>query len=620
MSWGGYGLRLGPAPARSPTPDPLSAPLFAAVPTRALALGDGQILLTERDTGRSRIVTIEVAQALELCAAFAPMDLHVQRVCANLPSLQGHEAAVRGVLEDLARQGALISAERWLDILKTAESPAPPPFRTVIVRTCERAPQLAALFDTLGDHERRWRSGLRYLLVDRSRSAETVQRNRATLQAFSAATGCRSVHMDRERQQVWLHALCRALPEHAESLHALLGEGAATPGFHGDYGISLNWIQLLGAGERYAMLDDDHLLPLRWHPEFAPGLDLSDRPDPPQVLDALDRALDWGRECETDPFGAHSDVCGQSLARLLGQAPMRLDAAQLLTLAPAQLPAFRANSRVLASAHGHRGDACSLSLLWLLALPAGERPALLAEAQGYRESLRRPAVVHAARRYRCLRTHGLPPFMLDGSRLLPAVPPRGRGEDGVFSALLQALQGDSLQVELPVSVGHRRPAAPERPDLASTPTTPALAQVLIDQLHELAPRLLSDDPLLRLRAVCASLEEHAAATDAELAGYLQAHLRAQRASVLSGLRAVLHDRPAPPAHLAADLSRLIETNGRALLDGAPARYAEWPQDIDAPSGAALWRSYLQEFTAALPVWPLALKVARDRREHWLEAS
>jgi hypothetical protein len=86
------------------------------------------------------------------------------------------------------------------------------------------------------------------------------------------------------------------------------------------------------------------------------------------------------------------------------------------------------------------------------------------------------------------------------------------------------------------------------------------------------------------------------------------------------LRAVLHDRPAPPAHLAADLSRLIETNGRALLDGAPARYAEWPQDIDAPSGAALWRSYLQEFTAALPVWPLALKVARDRREHWLEAS
>lgn len=613
MSWGTYGLRLGP------TPSPSLAPLFAAAPTRALALGDEQVLLTERDTGRSRIVTVQVAQALDLCAAFAPMDLHVQRVCANLPGLQGHEAAVRGVLEDLARQGAFVSAERWLDALRAADAPAPPPFRTVIVRTCERAPELAALFDSLRAHELRWRSGLRYLLVDRSRSAETLQCNRATLEAFGAATGCHSVHFDRVRQQACLDELCRALPECAPGLHALLGDGAATPGFHGDYGISLNWIQLLGAGERYAMLDDDHLFPLRWHPELEQGLDLSDRPETPLVLDDLERALDWGRDGETDAFAAHAEVCGQSLAHLLQQPSMRLDAAALQGLAPAQLPAFQARARVLASVHGHRGDACSLSLLWLLAMPATQRPRLFEDPQRYRDCLHRPAVVHVARRYRWLRTHGLPPFMLDGSRLLPAVPPRGRGEDGVFSALLQALQSDSLQIELPMAVGHRRPGAPARPDLASTPTTPALAQVLIDQLHELTPRLLSNDPLLRLRAVCASLEEHAAAPDAQLAGYLEAHLRAKRSSVLAGLRTVLHDRPAPPPHLAADLTRLIETNGRALLDAAPARYAEWPQDIDAPAGAALWRSYLVEFAAALPVWPLALEVARDRRTHWLGA-
>ncbi|SDE00660.1 hypothetical protein [Aquimonas voraii] len=613
MSWGSYGLRLGP------TPSPSAAPLFAAVPTRALALGDGQILLSERDTGRSRIVTVQVAQALELCAAFAPMDLHVQRVCASVSGLQGHEVAVRGVLEDLARQGALVSAESWLDALQAADTPAPPPLRTVIVRTCERAPQLAALFATLREHELRWRSGLRYLLVDRSRDAETVQRNRDTLEAFSAATGCHSVHVDRTRQQAWLDELCRALPERASGLRVLLGEGAAAPGFHGDYGISLNWIQLLGAGQRYAMLDDDHLFPLRWHPASGQGLDLVDQPDPPQVLDDLDSALDWGSEGEIDPFAAHAEVCGQPLAHLLRQAPMRLDSAQLQGLAPAQLPAFKADARVLASVHGHRGDASSLSLIWLLALPAAARPALLADPQRYRECLRRPAVVQVARRYRCLRSHGLSPFMLDGSRLLPAVPPRGRGEDGVFSALLKALQSNSLQVELPMAVGHRRPAAPERSELASTPATPALAQVLTDQLHELSPRLRSEDPLARLRAVCASLEEHAAGSDAELAGHLQAHLRAQRARVVAGLRLALHDRPVAPAHLATDLASLIEANGRALLDGAPARFAEWPEGIDAQAGAALWRGYVQEFAAALPAWPLALEVARERREHWLGA-
>lgn len=613
MSWGSYGLRLGPVPSRPP------APLLAAVPVRSLALGDGQILLTERDSGRSRIVTVQVAQALDLCAAFAPLEVHMQRICASLPGLQGHEGTVRGVLEDLVRQGALIRAESWLEALQGVQAVEPAPFRTVIVRTCERAPQLAALFDTLRDHELRWRSGLRYLLVDRSRSAETVQRNRATLEGFTAATGCRSVHFDRACQQARLDELCRALPEQAVGLRTLLGEGAVTPGFHGDYGISLNWIQLLGAGERYAMLDDDHLFPLRWHPELGQGLDLADQPEPPLVLDDLDAALDWGREAETDAFAAHAEVCGQPLAHLLRQAPMRLDAAQLEELAPSQLPAFKPDARVLASVNGHRGDACSLSLLWLLAMPAAARPTWIANPQRYLECLQRPAVVQVARRYRCLRAHGLPPFMLDGSRLLPAVPPRGRGEDGVFSALLQAVHGESLQVELPLAVGHRRPAAPERPDLASTPATPALAQVLIDQLHELRPRLRSDDPLARMRAVCASLEEHAAATDAALAEHLQGHLRAQRARVITGLRLALHDRPAAPAHLATDLASLIETNGHALLHAAPARYAEWPDGIGAQAGATLWRGYVSEFAAALPAWPQALQLAHERREHWLGA-
>lgn len=612
MSWGGYGLQLGQTTLAG------HQPMYAAVANDAIALGGGHVLLRALGGAAASIVTLQVSQALELCRAFAPMDLHVQRVCRQVPGLQGQESAVRAVLDDMARSGLLTRAEEWLEGLCVAPDEALAPFRTVIIRTCERPQTLAALLDSLREQALRWRSEHRYLLVDMSRDPDTVRSNRRALDAFGAAARCQTVHIDRSAQRRHLDQLCRAAPQHADGLVHLLGDCGSEIGYHGDYGVSLNWMNLLGAGERYALLDDDHLFPLRWHSEGAAGIDLMDQPEPARLFVDLEQALASGREPETDPLAAHADLCGASLGQVLRKAALRPRISQLQGLVPADVSPQAARSRVLSSVQGHRGDSYSMSLLWLMALPASARDPRLADPEAYRHALHRPALAQVAHRYRMLGSCGLTPFMVDGSQLMPAVPPRGRGEDAVFCALLRAVHRDSLQIELPMSIGHHRQGIPDRGGFPDEPATPALALVLSEQLRHASRTLHGADPRLRLSALCSGFEEQAAQSPTEAAAYLAAFLQGHRARVMEGLRHALDD--APPPHWAADLRRLIEANGRALLQSAPARFAEWPAGVDATQGAALWLSYLSRFASALRAWPEAISLARDYNTQWLGAS
>lgn len=613
MSWGSYGLDLG---LRRSAAD---EPLYAAAPLSVHPLGSGQFVVREREGRRTAVLAADVLQALQVCQAFAPIERHVQNVCARLPALRGQESTVRGVLQDLAQRGLLLRADAWLDELRAAPAGSEAPFRTLIIRTCERPRALAALLDSLRANELRWRSGHRYVLVDMSRDPQAVALNREALTAFAAATGCVVAHIDRVRQRRHLQELVEAMPEHAEGLAYLLGDCGVELGYHGDYGVSLNWMHLLGAGERYALLDDDHLFPLRWHPHWKPGLQLLDQADTPTFFAGVDEALMSGREPDADPLAVHAKICGATLSQLLGASPTRVDAAALEDVSPSALPRLVPQGRVLASTHGHRGDTCAMGLLWMLTLPAGARPQAFADPAAYAAAMRRPAVAQLSSRFRRLDSCGITPFMIDGSRLMPAVPPRGRGEDGVFCAQLGCVHREGMLVELPLGIGHRRPAPPDRSGYTHSPITPALAHVLAEQLRQTARGLAGADPTLRLRATAALLQSMASVSDAEASEFLKSSLIELRAGSIHGLRHALQDAPAAPPHWAQDLTTLIEANGRALLDDAPARFAEWPADTDAQTGAGIWKAYLSRYASGLHGWPDAIGIARERAPAWIES-
>lgn len=608
----GYTINLG-AP-RAP-----QGPLFASVAATANALGNTEAVMRENDSGRTAIMTLQVLEAMDLCREFQPMEQHVQTVCRSLKGLQGQEAAVRNVLQNLVSRGLLVEAEAWLARLCERGSESPAPFRTVIIRTADRAASVRALLDSLQAYEAQWRPGHRYLLVDLSKDRSARTDNAAALQAFSAASGCRSLHFDRAQMAQRLRELQQALPEQAEAMAYLLDAERHSTGYHGAYGVGMNWASLLAAGERCALLDDDYLLPIRLHPDWQRGLKFGPQPAIDGLFASVDQALAQGVDCEQDPIALHAELCGHSLATLLGQRPLlTLGAQDLRGLAPSRLPQLRADARVIATSQGHRGDTGGMGLNWLLMQPPVVLEARLSDRDFYLGQVQRPALWSGGAHFQLVEHRSFASFMLDGARLLPPAPPVGRGEDALFSACLEALHPQALQMELPLAIGHRRPDVLDRRDVFSKPSTPAIAQLLVSQVRAWAPDMRGAGVRQRLNLLAAQLADLASMETRDARAYMDAYLLDHRANLIAGMQNALLQAPKPPVHWAADVRSQVEANGRALTSGDAPRFAEWPETLDIEQSASLFRGYLQPFAAALPAWADAFEWAKQQAPRWIE--
>lgn len=594
-------------------------PLFASVAATANTLGNTEAVMRETDTGRTAIMTLQVLEAMDLCREFQTLDQHVRTVCGSLQGLQGQETAVRNVLHNLASRGLLIEADAWLSRLREHRSEAPAPFRTVIIRTADRPQCVRALLESLRAYEARWRPGHRYLLVDQSEDRAAHAENAAALEDFSASSGCRSLHFDRTQMARRLRELQQALPAQTEALAYLLDAERHRIGYHGAYGVATNWASLLTAGERCVLLDDDYLLPIRLHPDWQRGLKFGPQPVIDGVFAGVDQALAQGLDCEHDPLDLHAELCGHSLAALLGQRPLlALNASNLRGLAPSRLPQLRADARVIATSQGRRGDAAGISLNWLLMQPPVVLEARLSDRDIYQGQVQRPAVWSGGAHFQLVEHRSFPSFMLDGSRLLPPAPPMGRGEDALFSACLETLHPQALQMELPLAIGHRGLNALERGDVFNQPSTPSFAEMVVSQVRAWAPDMRGVGVRQRLNLLAAQLADLAAMDARSANAYMDAYLLDHRAGLIAAMQGLLLEMPKGPGHWAADVRSQIEANGLALTAGDPPRFAEWPGRVDAEQSATLFRDYLQPLSAALPAWMEAFEWAREQAPRWIE--
>ncbi len=610
----GYTINLGTQ--RAP-----QGPLFASVAATANALGNTEAVIRESDNGRTAIMTLQVLEAMDLCREFQPLEQHVQAVCRGLQGLQGQETAVRSVLHNLASRGLLIEADAWLASLRQSDGEDPAPFRTVIIRTADRPQCVRALLDSLRAYEAQWRPGHRYLLVDLSKDSGARAENAAALESFSSDSGCRSLHFDRAQMAERLRALQQAMPSQGAALAYLLDAERYSTGYHGAYGVGLNWASLLGAGERCVLLDDDHLLPIRLHPDWQRGLKFGPQPALDGLFADIDQALAQGLDCEQDPLGLHAELCGHSLATLLSQRPLlALSANDLRGLAPSRLPLLRAESRVIATSHGHRGDSLSMGLNWLLMQPPVVLEARLSDPDFYLGQVQRPAMWGGGAHFQLVGQRSFAGFMLDGARLLPPAPPVGRGEDALFSACLEALHPRALQMELPLAIGHRRPNVPERRDAFRQPSTPSFAQMIAAQVRSWAPEMLGSGAGQRLNLLAAQLADLAAMEVRDAHAYMDAYLLDHRANLISAMQGMLLESPKGPMHWANDVRSQVEANGRALTAGDPPRFAEWPDNTNIEQSAALFRDYVHPLSLALPAWADAFEWARQHAPRWIEGS
>ena len=93
-------------PAATLSDDP--ATLYAAAEGRMAPLGAEEAVFFHAATGRSQVMTRDVAQAFGLCQPFLTLDAHVARIVQSLPALKGQDGAVRKVLGDTAADARYI--------------------------------------------------------------------------------------------------------------------------------------------------------------------------------------------------------------------------------------------------------------------------------------------------------------------------------------------------------------------------------------------------------------------------------------------------------------------------------------------------------------------------------
>jgi hypothetical protein len=582
-----------------------SAPLLASLAGSAHALGADQYLFRLAGSGATHLVSGAALQTLDTCRAFASIDAQAARVAQTVASTRGSTVAARELIDQLHRLGLIVDAEAWLARIGTALLPAPlAPAGPVFIRACDRPSQLDALLATLADNERAHGARHRYVVLDDSRDAANVARHAASLAAFAQSSRVGVTHVDPAGWQRRVGRLAAALPHAARGIRFLLsGDAPDAPRFGGGKGYAL--AALLGAGTRYALLDDDFLLPMRRLDWQVPRLDIIGRVDAPaRFFDRVEDALAAGEVIDGDPFTAQLAWCGAPLAYVWQATPeFKPKAATLLGVAPAESRWLAEDSRVIATCNGHRGSSGSANNDWLLLLPPEDRASLLRDEARYRMQLAGGSVWSGASSLRVLAQGHFTPFLVDGGSLVPPTMPGGRGEDLLFGMLCRAMAPTRVVLATPYTIGHRQEQARDRTLALREPETPGLNHFLNDWLGSRIDDIRAATPAARLQTVAAMLRDLAEASPSARLDMLGEYLAFRRADLVAQLSDVLGQASDAPAYWRADVATRIDVNRDALRAITPPRLAGWEDTSDMAAIAARFAAETGGFAEALSHWP-----------------
>ncbi|MEZ5465500.1 MAG: hypothetical protein R3F22_09825 [Lysobacteraceae bacterium] len=595
-------------------------PVLASVDGRVSSLGGEEVVFLDTATNDTHVMTRQVLEAMDACREFRPLDQHVANVAGRVDGMRGKETAVRQVLLSLEKRGLLVSDVDFLASFRNqpeSEASADAP-STVFIRACDRPEQLQRLCATLGANEQAHSAGHRYVVVDDSTDAAASKSHAAMLDALATETGVRTAHIEQKGWRRVSDALAKELPEHRDSVHWLLQrpeQQHATPGG----GIGRNLISLLSAGSKYALLDDDFQLPLRRHPAFKPGLDVRGMDWGMHTYASRDEALSGGEALARDPLDFGLAFCGQPVGRL-GEvdAECALDVAALRGLSPSRTPMLKGDAFVASTINGHRGDPGSGRLTWLFLLDEAARAEFTGSRERYLDTLSQPGVWYGARRFLVSDTANFTAFGIDGTRMMPCTVPHQRGEDALFGSLVRLMYPNSVALNLPYAIGHRQEGRRDRGDWLDDPESPGMAICLADLARNLGTELVADSPAQRLAGMAARLRDLSDADDSGLGRYINEFLAYRRSLLIDTLQRVMANAKSPPVYWAADVRRMVEANGKALIERPPIRFTGCPRDWDDARTLRWFREESLALANALDAWPAMWEVARVKRENWLE--
>ncbi|HRQ64841.1 MAG TPA: hypothetical protein PKZ76_08260 [Xanthomonadaceae bacterium] len=578
--------------------------LYASIDGRASPLANQEVVFYDPARDQTHAMTAQVLQALDLCRPFRTLDRHIATLSSALTGLSGQEDAIRRVLEGLVARGLLISDESWLDQLGRSGQHEPTEFAGMFIRAGGAPQRLKGLLDSLLAYEQAFAPGHRYVLIDDGDDAHASE-HRALLAAFGRAAEVRTHHVGRDVRARLAAALEGMSPgSAAHDLLACRRGGGVAPG------AVRNLVSLLTAGRRYLLLDEDMRLPFHRHAEPPRGLDVAARtPVDVVLLPGLDEALADGQPLDDDPLQIHLRLCGASLGDLINRAPgFELRRENLVELEPSRLPYLKAGCRVLATAVGVRGTAAPGPWLFQLDGTAGET--FRADRERYLRLVEQPA-------WRCvptrmqLRVAGeLDALMVDNSTPTPCAPAHGAHAERLYASLWRAMSPSAVSAHVPATLATAATRAD--PGWLKRPLSPDSHAYLADLVAHTSSEVRASDPWARMGAIAERLRDLAGASDRALRIELREYHAFARSSLIQSMQhAFERAAQTAPVHWQADLRLVIESNGRALIDGGEPRLADAGE---ADSAEHALRRALNAQAAAMDAWPALWQSARDSAE------
>jgi hypothetical protein len=610
-----YQFNYGAQPAQ-PVPlriDP-SAPLFASEDGMVASLSSHECIFVAKRTGEPHVMTFQVLQALDQCREFRTLDEHIARIQSTISGLTGKRDEIKRVLDSLAQRELLVSDQQFFERVRSAPA-TPPKMRAVFIRACDRPAQIEQLLRSLTDYERRFRAGRHYIVLDDSVLPAHVDEQRDLLREFARTTGCKASYIGQAERTRLVEKLSRARPQGKDVIARLLTREAHSrvQRFGGGRGINLSL--LLGAGARFALLDDDLRLPLK-RPDYArPGLDAN--PGAIQVArfyPSMEEALRDGNEIEQDPFELHLEVCGQPLGAL-AQYPLERSALRGMNMQ--RLDLLSNGSHAVTTHHGTYGSSRTEVATWLYSLDDESRARFWQDRASYLRNIEAQFVWQGVAQARALEVAGFTPFMLDNSRLLPCTNPVGRGEDSLASALTRYCHPDAVAFEMPEAIGHAQETARKRSDKTQSADVPRVNHFLRDYVQRQFGLFKAADTAQRLGLLANVLRDLAGASSDDRIAHLREYLGYVRANTIDRLQHQLEAATSAPIYWQADVRSIVQANAKVLLSNASPRLGDWSEDLDDPGCAAALAEELTDMADALEHWPGLWQHAAEQGEKLL---
>lgn len=549
---------------------------YRAAPFHAVRGRQGNRVVTSVASGERRMMADGVFALLDQMRGFRTLAEHAERLA------RGQAGDVRKALEDLKRQGLLMSEEEFFRASVPRDADACAPISTIGIPTSGRAELVDRCVESCVAHARKYGREVRFVIAgpDRSRAEELV-----------AAMGLAGV-------------------DRAVARFALLGEAEGLPrGLARTTGANRNMLLLECAGQAFLSLDDDTVCSMVRSPSVREGLTIHSTGNPLDMW--FGPELPSCEPAEVDLLAEAGRPLGPAI-RTLG----RLSATEFDHSTMEKLCGGHARSRVVQV--GLAGDAATDSSEMWLTTAGGARERLVETEPVYRAAMGSRRILAAAPCETVSSSRQLMSYCvaLDHRELLPPFPPLARDQDGVFGVWERLVEPDSFTVHVPFAIAHepmeaRAFAAGElRPRMGI-----GLNEVLYMMCEDAQPSPGRRTAAALMLWLGGMMEDAGSLSPGDFKVFLrERRMRSlsRRIAVLEGALKMFGSRP---TWWVQDVQRFLRCWEVEMTGADPLRYTE-PGANGVEDAAGIYRDYVKWCGRLLREWSGMREAALRWRDGW----